>query len=580
MALSFPSVDYIKYSDRENKIIHNFGPPLIIEEFEFLTTDPFGISSEGVSYYFVSDINTTFASELEYILLTSKKPTRRGFNDGTLKILRWLRHPLIQERQPQEVLNSWAGQFKFIKEDLVNETEGLRPPQIGALFAIMAHTQYAEDRAIVVMPTGTGKTEVMLSALLSIPCNKLLVTVPSDTLRTQLANKFITLGLLQQFGIISSAADKPIVGIMANRIGNRDQLSHFIEQCNVIITTMPLVAGFSEELRALVAGKISHLFVDEAHHSEAFTWSTFISGVQNIKVFFFTATPFRSDDRRLQGRFIFNFPLRAAQRDGYYKKMNLLPVREYDPQKADKKIAERAVQRLIEDRQQFPHILLARCANKKRAQEIAAIYEAYTQFRVALIYTGAPALGEKMRGVKNKEYDIVVCVDMLGEGFDLPELKIAAIHDERQGIPITLQFIGRFTRTSFNALGEASFITNLAYPPIQNELDRLYAHDADWNLLLPDISREQTDRQIDFQSFLEGFNGLDESAIPFQSIRPAMSATVYANTGDEWNPNRWREGIPSIDNYDHQFGKINSAGRTIVIILGQVVRVDWVVLIP
>lgn len=35
---------------------------------------------------------------------------------------------------------------------------------------------------------------------------------------------------------------------------------------------------------------------------------------------------------------------------------------------------------------------------------------------------------------------------MLGEGFDLPELKIAAFHDVRKSLPITLQLIGRFTR--------------------------------------------------------------------------------------------------------------------------------------
>ena len=47
---------------------------------------------------------------------------------------------------------------------------------------------------------------------------------------------------------------------------------------------------------------------------------------------------------------------------------------------------------------------------------------------------------------------------MLGEGFDLPELKIAAFHDVKKSLPITLQFAGRFTRTSRdNNLGKASF---------------------------------------------------------------------------------------------------------------------------
>ena len=47
------------------------------------------------------------------------------------------------------------------------------------------------------MPTGTGKTETMLSILVSEGCPKLLVVVPTDILRTQLADKFLTLGILK-----------------------------------------------------------------------------------------------------------------------------------------------------------------------------------------------------------------------------------------------------------------------------------------------------------------------------------------------------------------------------------------------
>jgi superfamily II DNA or RNA helicase len=50
------------------------------------------------------------------------------------------------------------------------------------------------------------------------------------------------------------------------------------------------------------------------------------------------------------------------------------------------------------------------------------------------------------RQIISKESRIVVCVDMLGEGFDLPELKIAAFHDIRKSLAVTLQLAGRFTR--------------------------------------------------------------------------------------------------------------------------------------
>ena len=81
---------------------------------------------------------------------------------------------------------------------------------------------------------------------------------------------------------------------------------------------------------------------------------------------------------------------------------------------------------------------------------------------------------------------------MLGEGFDLPELKIAAFHDIRKSLPITLQFAGRFTRTKYDEkLGHASFVANIADLDVRAELEDLYADGANWNQLLSDTSYER-----------------------------------------------------------------------------------------
>jgi superfamily II DNA or RNA helicase len=123
---------------------------------------------------------------------------------------------------------------------------------------------------------------------------------------------------------------------------------------------------------------------------------------------------------------------------------------------------------------------------------------------------------------------------MLGEGFDLPELKIAAIHDTRQSIAITLQFIGRFTRTSHDSqLGKASFIINLANPPIEEELFELYSRDADWNALLPILNDDTTKKEIDLNNYVLSFKGMEESKVPFQNITPALSTIAY-RVGKTW----------------------------------------------
>jgi hypothetical protein len=51
---------------------------------------------------------------------------------------------------------------------------GFRPPQIGAIHAIKAHWVVSDAPSTLVMPTGTGKTETMLSVFVSTDVDKLL----------------------------------------------------------------------------------------------------------------------------------------------------------------------------------------------------------------------------------------------------------------------------------------------------------------------------------------------------------------------------------------------------------------------
>ncbi|WP_282118174.1 DEAD/DEAH box helicase [Maribacter aquivivus] len=575
MEITLPNIEKLIHSKGDNfiKQYYEDSPTL---DFEFVQSTPFIISTKEESYFITSNIDDEIPEGCDYAILALRKPYKKYFLTNTLKLTRWIKHPYFEELNPQDVVASWRSKFKFIKEDVPNNIKGLRPPQIGALYSILAHVQNPEDKGIVVMPTGTGKTETMLSTLIANECKKLLVAVPSDSLRTQLSDKFTNLGLLREFGMVDETCHNPIVGVINQKFDSLEDLLEFVSKTNVVITTMSILGGSNHQHQNAYSDSFSHLFVDEAHHSEASTWKTFINRFEKKKVFLFTATPFRNDGKNLDGKFIFNFSLKEAQKQGYYKKINYLPIREYDKEEADKKIAIKAVEQLKEDiANGYPHIIMARCVSKNRAKEVYEYYKGYINLNPVIVYTGVPGLKEKIKAIKERKHSIIVCVNMLGEGFDLPELKIAAIHDERQSLPITLQFVGRFTRTSFANLGNASFVTNIAYPPIQEELNHLYAKNADWNLLLPNMSEGATDKEINFQEFLEGFNDLENSQIPFQNINPAMSSVVFRNIGDHWNPTNWREGINNIGTYEHQFSQHNNDKGTLVIILGKVDKVEW-----
>jgi len=110
---------------------------------------------------------------------------------------------------------------------------------LGALHAILGHFLSPTDVATVVLPTGTGKTETMLSAMVAGKCKKLLVTVPSSALRNQMYGKFKNLGVLKdpKFKIVGDDALYPIVGVVNTAFETAEELSAFIAQCNVVITT-------------------------------------------------------------------------------------------------------------------------------------------------------------------------------------------------------------------------------------------------------------------------------------------------------------------------------------------------------
>ena len=489
-----------------NRIEHldGFAKEFCNATFDIVSTSPFVIQANNTNILLTRDENDPSIENYQYAVLTNKKPRKSDIIKGNIISIRWLKHPNFKNLQPNEIVASWRGKFLYKKENIQESILGLRAPQLGAIYAFMSKAQIHHGRNIIVMPTGTGKTETMLSILIANQCPKVLITVPSDALRDQISNKFLTLGILPEFGIVASDCNYPIVGVVKEGMDYNGWYT-LIEKSNVIITTMPLITNCESAIIDLFKEKISHLFVDEAHHSEAKTWSEFIDSFNDEKVTLFTATPFRNDNRRLRGEFIYNFSLKEAQSQGYYKPIKFIPIREYDLAKADKCIAEVAVNQLRSDLEnEYDHILMARCSTKQRAKEIMEVYQQYPDLNPVMVFSSMPNQKAILKDIKEKKHKIIVCVNMLGEGFDMPELKIAAIHDAKQSLPITLQFIGRFTRTSYDSnLGNASFITNIAYPPILEELEELYAKDADWNSLLPLLNDGTTQQEKDFNQFIQ-----------------------------------------------------------------------------
>ena len=479
------------------------------------------------------------------------------------------------------VLSSWTNNTFLFPEEKNHQgkviRKGFRKPQRGALYAIKAHWTVSNDAATIVMPTGTGKTEVMIATVVSEHIKKTCIIVPSKLLHEQTTTRFSTLGELFNIGAIDESFKVPIVGCLKSSPDDLNELRYLINESNIIVTTMALLDSkkFQASFLTLLVNECDTLIIDEAHHIPAKSWERIKKQFKSTRCLQFTATPFRNDGKKIDGDIIYNFPLALAQEQGYFKSINFHAVFEFDDSKKDLSIARTAIRLLKDDiKKGYPHLLLVRASTQKRARELfEKIYnQHFKKYTPVLIISSNSASNNKkaLETVRQGNSKIIVCVDMFSEGIDVPQLKICAIHDKYKSLPITIQFIGRFARTH-NNLGEASIVANIVDDDIQESLENLYAQDADWNHLLKTTSDEKIGEEIRLQKLAQGFNG--PAMIPINQIKPKISMFMYKTNEKDWHWKNWN--LVFKDGTTRHI--VNEEEKILIIIERRTTYVDWTV---
>lgn len=514
--------------------------------FEFL--------SENGSKYFISTIKSKIPEHYDAVFLIDEeyeKLTEKVLASSKKKVV------AIKIPGPNDITDSWNEAFYYKKEIRDDQGKilkyGLRPPQIGALHAIQAHWSTSNKPALVVMPTGTGKTETMLCLTIAEKCQGLLVIVPSASLRTQIFKKFRSLGILKtaKFAIVCSKAKNPVVGFLQTGIKTKEDADQIFAS-NVIIATPQIIKGILNgdvEIKERFLKWCNLLVMDEAHHSQAKEWNKIKVEIEsnNKPILLFTATPFRNDKKRLQGKIIYDYPLSLAQKDKYFKNIVFIPILEFNPILADQKIAQKAVEILrAQIKQGYDHILMARVDLMAKAEEVfEQIYKQYTEFNPVFIHSGIKGSDRKLilDKITTGFHKIIVCVDMLGEGFDLPQLKVCALHDLHKNITTSFQFFGRFTRESDLKLGHATIIANIADSKLKGTLKNLYRKDSDWDKIISYDNESLIGDVLEEENFFKNFSDAEiPSKIPLRNITPAMSTVVFKLYDSEivWQPENYK----------------------------------------
>lgn len=408
---------------------------------------------------------------------------------------------------------------------------GLRNAQIGASHALASYNSlHSKNTAIMVMPTGSGKTTIIMMAPYVLRKNKVLIVTPSKMVRGQITEDFRTLGTLVKACVFSASMKKPTVYELEHKY--KEEFLTQLKKADVIVATPSCALSLSETEWA--KNNIDMVEIDEAHHVPAQTWTQILMNLPQRCHVLFTATPFRLDRKEIIGEIVYDYPLSRAYEDGIFGEIKFIPVEDG----ADKhiRLAQKAEEVLLNDRNAgLEHYLMVRTDKKDNALNLEAIYSEHTSLKLRRIdsSTSHAKVKDTLEQLRKGELHGIICVNMLGEGYDFPNLKIAAIHEPHRSLASTLQFIGRFARTNAANIGSAKFIA-INDEELQIENNALYAKDAVWQDMIIGMSEGRNQQEVENRKYYKDFS-VDETSImenvPIQSIRPNCHDKVYRVTG-------------------------------------------------
>jgi superfamily II DNA or RNA helicase len=361
--------------------------------------------------------------------------------------------------------------------------------QRGAIWAVKSHFTASDSPALVSMPTGSGKTAVMMGIAFELRASKILIVTPSQIIREQIYQNFKSLELIRRIGVYSCVDDGgPRVKELVNKCRSKKEWEQLLNDYGVLVTTPLCVSPIVKDVVAPPKDMIDMVIFDEAHHIPAVTWNALKEALPKARKILLTATPFRRDRKRIKATRVYHYSIRRALQAGIYRQVEFVPLTtSIELVKRDKILCEETISKFSELSEiEGQAKVLIRTDRIEHAEALLKLYS-QSALRVDVIHSkrsahrNVKAINELRAGV----LDGIVCVGMVNEGFDVPELRIAVLHAVPKSIPYTVQFIGRVSRSQKNQEGKSYL---LADPDlVRGEVDEIYKYDSDWVELIPEI---------------------------------------------------------------------------------------------
>lgn len=454
---------------------------------------------------------------------------------------------------------------------------GLRNAQIGAIHSIASYFTLDNVKpAIVVMPTGSGKTVVLMMSPFILKSGRILVITPSRLVREQIANEFSVLAKLKQLNVLDMGIQNPVVKEITTKITSLHDWNELLNY-NVVVGCPNCLSPEYENIPDPPDDLFDLIIFDEAHHIPAKTWLAIHKAFEKSRQIFFTATPYRRDNKKIVGKNIYSYPLHLAIKDEIFGNIRFEPV-EAEVGEEDIKIAYKVQEVFNTDvAAGLNHKILVRTDSKKRAKELFEIYSANTNLRLKVVHSDL-SLNYVNKCIQNLRTGIlhgIICVNMFGEGFDFPELKIAGIHSPHKSLEVTLQFIGRFARTNTGVPTTAKFISTTH--DVKIEGTKLYNENVNWQKMIVNLSdyrlyseqyEKDTFEQLEVpQIASEKFNELSIS-----SLKPFFHIQIFKLQNDiDINQN-----LKLQDEKVIEYKNVSEDLKFVVYIISEVKDIRWI----
>jgi len=361
----------------------------------------------------------------------------------------------------------------------IKDNVKLRTPQKEAYSAACAYFKKGAGHAIIQLPVGCGKTGAISLMPFNISCGRVLVLAPNLEIRRNLYNNLNYHGersFLRRFEVLKNGSG-PSSAYLDDQANIYD-----CDDADILVTNIHQLAAHSAHkwLDKLSPDFFDMILIDEAHHNVASTWQNAIAKFPEAKIVSFTATPLRADGQKVEGDRIYRFPIAQAIKDGYVKD---IASRRLEPQEirftykgSDKTIMLEEVMKLREETWFSKGIALSRecnesivnasiqCMNELResgerhqiiavacqidhAKSIKSLYiERGYQAEVIHSKLEEDEQVEILGDLSKGKLDVIVQVQMLGEGADYPLLSVAAVFRPFRHLTPYIQFVGRIMR--------------------------------------------------------------------------------------------------------------------------------------